>query len=164
MSSRIQGGDAYENAILRPERGIQVAPRITAGYGALVALLSDGKEHPRQDCRSAVEESGELGLAPATASAIFEKAIYYGQIVGRFGYEQRIGASGRPRNFRVYVAYRLTREGLRRAPEIARVLRDSAVTRDPGHPGDASGGSRRGSSARAQADSGATPQRNRSNP
>lgn len=164
MSSRIQGGDAYENAILRPERGIQVAPRITAGYGALVDLLSDGKEHPREDCRMAVEESGEKGLAPPTASAIFEKAIYYGQIVGRFGYEQRIGASGRPRNFRLYVAYRLTLEGLRSVEKFAQVLRDSAVTRDPGHPGDDATRDQGSASGQTRSDSRATPQRNRSNP
>lgn len=113
MSRRIQGGDAYENAILRPERN--VAPRLQAGWAALAELLSDGEEHSRADCYAAIEASGERGLATATAASLIEKAIYYGQVVGRFGYEERIGASGVPRNFRIYVAYRLTAEGLRRA-------------------------------------------------
>lgn len=164
MSSRIQGGDAYENAILRPERGIQVAPRITAGYGKLVELLSDGKEHPREDCRMALKESGKKGLAPATASMVLEKAIFYGQIVGRFGYEQRIGAAGRPRNFRLYVAYRLTREGLRSVDKLARVLGDSAATRNPGHPGDDATPNQGSAASGKRSDSGATRPRNRGNP
>lgn len=117
MSDRIQGGDAYENAILRPERGQEVAPRLTAGYSALVELLADGEERSRAECYGAIERSGERGLATATAASLIEKAIYYGQVVGRFGYQQRVGASGRPRNIRAYVAYRLTDEGVRRANE-----------------------------------------------
>lgn len=113
MGRPIQGGDAYENAILRPERN--VAPRLQAGWAALAALLSDGEEHSRADCYAAIEESGERGLAHATAASLIEKGIYYGQMVGRFGYERRVGASGVARNFRIYVAYRLTTAGLRRA-------------------------------------------------
>ncbi|GAA1997244.1 hypothetical protein GCM10009777_37860 [Microbacterium pumilum] len=115
MGHPIEGGDAYENAILRPERGLEVAPRLTAGYAALVELLADGEERSRAECYAAIEESGERGLATATAASLIEKAIYYGQLVGRFGYEARVGASGRARNFRVYLAYRLTPEGLRTA-------------------------------------------------
>lgn len=132
MSSRIQGGDAYENAILRPERGREVAPRLTAGYAELVALLADGAEHPRVDCFEVVEESGEKGLAEATAGMLLERAIYYGQIVGRFGYDRRVGPSGVARNVRRYVGYRLTPEGLRNVHKFAAELSESAVTRDPG--------------------------------
>lgn len=132
MSSRIQGGDAYENAILRPARGREVAPRITAGYAELIALLSDGKEHPRDECFMVMEESGEQGLAYRTAGNILERAIYFGQVVGRFGYEERRGASGVARFARVYKGYRLTPEGLRRAPEHLAELSISALTRDPG--------------------------------
>lgn len=131
MSDRIQGGDAYENAILRPERGREVAPRLTVGFAELLALLSDGEEHPRADCYMVMEESGERGLATATAAMLLERAIFYGQLVGRFGYEQRIGPSGVPRNIRLYVGYRLTPEGLARARSAAAELSSSAVTRDP---------------------------------
>lgn len=132
MTDRIQGGDAYENAILRPERGREVAPRITAGYAELVALLADGEEHSRDDCYMVMEESGEKGLATATAGMLLERALYFGQIVGRFGYERRVGASGVARNVRLYVAYRLTPEGLRSVPAHTGELSISAVTRDPG--------------------------------
>ena len=115
MGRPIQGGDAYENAILRPERN--VAPRLQAGWAALLTMLGDGEEHSRADCYAAIENSGERGLAHATAASLIEKGIYYGQMVGRFGYERRVGASGVARNFRIYVAYRLTNEGLRRASE-----------------------------------------------
>lgn len=126
MSDRIQGGDAYENAILRPQRGREVAPRLTAGYADLVELLADGAERSREACYSAIEESGEKGLATATAATLIEKAIYYGQVVGRFGYVSRIGASGVARNYRVYVAYRLTDEGVRNVDRVLNPAADRA--------------------------------------
>lgn len=132
MSSRIQGGDAYENAILRPERGREVAPRITAGYAELLALLADGEEHSRDACFMAMEESGEKGLAERTAGNLLERALYFGQVVGRMSYVTRVGASGRERTAREYVGYRLTPEGLRSVSRHTADLSTSALTRDPG--------------------------------
>jgi hypothetical protein len=102
MGRPIQGGDAYENAILRPERN--VAPRLQAGWAALVAVLADGEEHTREECIAAVVDTG---LAERTALNLFEAGIRYERLIPRRARVVRGMVRGRVLAVSQYVAFRL---------------------------------------------------------
>jgi hypothetical protein len=97
--------DAYEAALLHPE--LNLAPRIQAGWEALADLLSDGEWHDRGECYSAIQSSGEEGLAEGTATMIIRAATRYGLIEPRRGRDIRGGEDGLPlRWVSLYVAFR----------------------------------------------------------
>ncbi|SDK71753.1 hypothetical protein SAMN05216282_11149 [Cryobacterium psychrotolerans] len=114
MGRPIDGGDAYENAILRPERN--VAPRLQAGWAALAALLSDGLEHTREECYDAILDTG---LAEKTATNLIRMATRLEVVVPRRARVERGVVNGRVLAVSLYVGFRLAETVL------------PAVTRDP---------------------------------
>ena len=107
MGRPIEGGDAYENAILRPERN--VAPRLQAGWAALFAVLADGEEHDRETCISTVVDTG---LAERTALNLLEAGVRYEQLVPRRARVVKGIVRGRVLAVSQYVGYRLAEGAL----------------------------------------------------
>lgn len=114
MGRPIDGGDAYENAILRPERN--VAPRLQVGWAALAALLSDGAEHSRDECYDAILDTG---LAEKTATNLIRMATRLEIVVPRRARVERGVVNGRVLAVSLYVAFRLAEQPI------------SGLTRDP---------------------------------
>lgn len=114
MGRPIEGGDAYENAILRPERN--VAPRLQAGWAALAELLSDGLAHARDECYDVILATG---LAEKTATNLIRMATRLELVIPRRARVERGVVDGRVIAVSQYVSFRLA-EGVK-----------PAVTRDP---------------------------------